>query len=185
MPVAYALRYGTTVLDPLGTLLAILVGGWMSAMLAHALRIPRIVGMIFFGMAFYPAASDVIVGVQTAVNPNGGGQLLPGVPWPSGAAGCVSPGGAIAHGISTTCASYSTAALTLSSPATIIRTVALLIALARGSFGLSLDALRARPLTILLLAIVPYAVEMLIEAAVAPGILPVASGLGMPTWLAP
>ena len=177
MPVAYALLYGTMVLDPLGTLLAILIGGWMSAMLAQALRIPRIVGMIFFGMAFYPAASDVIVGVQTAVNPNGGGQLLPGVPWPSGSAGCVSQGGNIVNGISTTCASYSTTALVLSSPATIIRTVALLIALARGSFGLSLDALRARPLTILLLSIVPYAAEMLIEAAVAPAILPVASGL--------
>ena len=200
MPVAYALAHGTTVLDPLGTLVAILGGGWMAGMLAQALRLPRVVGMIFFGMVLYPAASDVVVAAQTGVNPNGGGQLLPGVVWPANrfgrqttSPGALTPGGygscaySAAAGLNVcniaanaSVASpntYNVAPQGLSSPASVIRTVALLIALARGSVGLSLDTLRATPVTIALLATVPYAVELLAEGAVAPIILPDASGL--------
>jgi hypothetical protein len=159
MPYTYSIMYNVMPLDPLLTLVIILVGGWVSAMLAQAARIPRVVGMIFFGVAFYPAASDAITSTLTYVSTNGGGVVLPGYvnnpSYPSG--------------------SYPI--YNAASPASTMRTVALLFALARGSFGLSLRTLRAYPIPILALCMIPYFLELLIEAGVAQTLLPSSAGL--------
>ena len=60
MPVAYALAYGTTVLDPLGTLVAILIGGWMSGMFAPREKLLMV--RASFGPTGKPSSASLIAG---------------------------------------------------------------------------------------------------------------------------
>ncbi len=65
-------------------------------------------------------------------------------------------------------------------PSLAIRTVALLIALARGGLSVKWSFVREMGLVTLVLATVPYACELIVEALVAPSFLPTYYGVDAP-----
>lgn len=71
------------------------------------------------------------------------------------------------------------------SPASTLRTFALLIALARGGLTMRLSHFSKLKSTVLLLSLLPYAMELLVEASVAQLILPASSGLTSPSSVLP
>ena len=117
------------------SLVIVLVVGALSGLLAQALRLPKVLGMIFAGVVLAPALS---LGVTTA---------------------CKDPSNP-------------------TSPASTMRTMALLLALARGAFGLDFSVVANVKLTVGMLAVAPFFVELLVEAAVAWAVLPASSGIG-------
>jgi len=80
--------------------------------------------------------------------------------------------------------STSTGPLTLhdaQNPASSIRSVALLVALARGGLSVKLSYFRVLGLPMIVIATVPYFLEFLIEGLVTPRILPASAGFGPST----
>jgi hypothetical protein len=80
----------------------------------------------------------------------------------------------ISSGILVTCSEVPHGA----NPASTMRSMALLFALARGAFGLAWDGVLKIRWTVAALAFLPYLVEMVVEAVFAVTILPASTGLG-------
>lgn len=132
-------------MDVYTSVVALLLVGWGAGLLAQLTRLPRVVVMIFAGIALMPAmhptvlsAASLKYGPATASTPT--------------------------YGPTDT---YPTV-----SPASSIRTMALLVALMRGGLNVKLKHLFPRGWPVLALAFLPYALEMAVEAAVAPIFLP-------------
>ena len=123
-------------------MVAVLGVGHFAGHLFTALRLPRVVGMIFAGIALAPALSP---GVVTACSA--------GVP----------------HAYA---------------PASVARTLALLLALARGAFGLDFRGVARLRGTAAALSILPFLAEWVIEAAAARAVLPMDSGIAGVTRVA-
>ena len=123
-------------MDPHTSVLALLIIGWIGGAVATALRLPRIVPMILFGIALYPAMAPSVMNAPTAL-------------WSDA-----------------------------QNPASSIRTMALLVALARGGLSLKASIFRDLGVPVVLLATVPYAAELIVEALVAPALLPAWYGAG-------
>lgn len=77
-----------------------------------------------------------------------------------------------------------TAPFAAQNPASTIRVMALLVALARGGLSVRLSYFHELGAAMAVLAVLPYGVELVVEALVAPSILPDSAGFGSSTpWL--
>jgi len=131
-------------MDVYTSIVAILLSGWIAGIVAQLTRLPRVVVMIFAGIALMPAVHPTVLSATTMTYA------------PSATSPVYGPAGA-----------YAT-----QSPASSIRTMALLIALMRGGLSVKLHHLAPRALPVVLLALLPYLLEMAVVAAAAPLLLP-------------
>lgn len=123
--------------------------------------------MILLGIALYPSIHPSVLSAATVIsNPVTGGAPIDVT-------------GKEVKGLNT-------APFAAQSPATTIRSMALLVALARGGLSVRVEYFRELGAAMVVLAILPYAFELVVEALVAPSILPASAGFSdSPTpWLA-
>jgi len=127
------------------SVVSLLLVGWLAGLLAQALRLPRVVVMIFAGIALMPAVHPTVLSAS---------KLTYG---PASAT-------TVTYGPAGTYAAQS--------PASSIRTMALLVALMRGGLNVKMPVVWAKGLPVAALAFLPYVFELAVEAAVAPALLP-------------
>lgn len=123
------------VMDVYTSVLSLVIVGWLGGLAATLLRLPRIVGMIFLGIALYPHLHPAVLFTPTTV-------------------------------------SGSLAVVDAQNPASSIRTMALLIALMRGGLSVKSSFFKEMGAATALLAFLPYVLEMVTEALLAPVFLP-------------
>jgi NhaP-type Na+/H+ or K+/H+ antiporter len=131
-------------MDVYTSIVAILLCGWIAGIVAQLMRLPRVVVMIFAGIALMPAVHPTVLSATTMAYA------------PTATSPVYGPAGA-----------YAT-----QSPASSIRTMALLIALMRGGLSVKLHHLAPRAVPVAVLAFLPYLLEMAVVAAAAPLLLP-------------
>ena len=154
-------------MDAVTSVLALLCVGYAAGWIGLLLRLPRIVPMILMGIALYPVVHPSVLNTATFVsNPRLGGAAI-------------DVSGKPVSG-------PNSAPFPAVNPASTIRTVALLIALARGGLSIRASYFKELGLTMGVLAVLPYALELTAEALIAPVVLPSDAGFGdaEPPWLA-
>jgi hypothetical protein len=153
------------VLDVYTSVLLFLIIGYCGSLVATVTGLPRVVPMILLGLAISPVIHPTITTEPTCIITANTTDCpaFPGVAHINDAGGPVNPG-------------------------TAIKTIALLIALARGGLSLRVSVFRDIAIPSLLLATIPYGMELVVLAVSARALLPASTGfegtLGLPTFFA-
>ena len=144
------------VLDVQTSALSLLIVGWLASLVGSFLRLPVIVPMILIGIALQPHVHPALLYAPVEVKNTD--VYPPVMEWVGGepaASGVARSGAAAAV-----------------SPAAAVRTIALLIALMRGGLSVKLSYFKEVGAPLILFATVPYTLELIAEALVAPVFLP-------------
>jgi hypothetical protein len=131
-------------MDVLTSVLSLLIVGYAGGVLSQLLRLPRIVCMILCGILLYPVIHPAVLDAALTVeNPARNGAPI-------------DVSGSIADG-------PNTAPYPALSPASEIRSMALLIALARGGLSVRVAYFKEFGVAMVALAVLPYVLEVLGE----------------------